>query len=448
MHCLKSLVEGTWIRKQAVSESIYHRVGALARRMKRIGTPADSLVSVFYVPGRIEVLGKHTDYAGGRGLVCATEQGMCLLAHARTDNLVQMIDIRREQTASFSVAGGSGEADPHWSIYPKTVVSRVSKILGRAPLGMEVVFESDLPAASGLSSSSVLVIGTFLTLAKCNDLEADPRWVEMLSSPEDLAGFLGAVESGRPFRGHDSEAGVGTRGGDQDHVAILCSRPVVLSQFRYLPTVKERQVAVPDGLVFVIGVSGVQASKTGKARADYNRVSCLAADLEAVLKTEADESSTTLGSILQRGSAEMERLQGILESRIADHALTDELSSRLVQFFQESEEIVPGAGDALERGDLDRFRACVDRSMVLAEKSLGNQIEETLWLVERALDLGAVAASAFGAGFGGSVWALVPDHDSGRFLDRWSSSYLVRFPEHRSGAAFFETAAASAAVEL
>ena len=69
--------------------------------------------------------------------------------------------------------------------------------------------------------------------------------------------------------------------------------------------------------------------------------------------------------------------------------------------------IVPGAADALAEGDLDRFGALVDRSQAGAEAALGNQVPETIHLQRSARRLGARAASAFGAGFGGSVWALV-----------------------------------------
>ncbi len=67
------------------------RAGAAASKdalfgRARAGAGADGRPrreAAFFVPGRIEVLGKHTDYAGGRSLLCAAEQGFCLVAAAR-----------------------------------------------------------------------------------------------------------------------------------------------------------------------------------------------------------------------------------------------------------------------------------------------------------------------------------------------------------------------------
>ena len=83
------------------------------------------------------------------------------------------------------------------------------------------------------------------------------------------------------------------------------------------------------------------------------------------------------------------------------------LLDRFNQFVEESTELVPAAADELGAGDLDAFGRTVARSQELAERLLRNQVPETVALVRSARDHGAWAASAFGAGFGGSVWALV-----------------------------------------
>jgi len=54
---------------------------------------------------------------------------------------------------------------------------------------------------------------------------------------------------------------------------------------------------------------------------------------------------------------------------------------------------------------------------------LGNQVPETTWLAKQARALGGYAASAFGAGFGGSVWALVERSEAGQFANRWREAY-------------------------
>ena len=64
---------------------------------------------------------------------------------------------------------------------------------------------------------------------------------------------------------------------------------------------------------------------------------------------------------------------------------------------------------------------------------LGNQIEETVALVRLAEKSGAFAASAFGAGFGGAVWAAAPADTAGAVLERWRSAYATRFPARAAG---------------
>ena len=70
----------------------------------------------------------------------------------------------------------------------------------------------------------------------------------------------------------------------------------------------------------------------------------------------------------------------------------------------------------------------VDRSMSLATTALANQVPETIYLARRARELGAVAASAFGAGFGGAVWAMIRASDADAFVARWRSGYVTNYP--------------------
>jgi len=67
--------------------------------------------------------------------------------------------------------------------------------------------------------------------------------------------------------------------------------------------------------------------------------------------------------------------------------------------------------------------------MHLATTHLGNQVGETVDLARLARELGASAASAFGAGFGGSVWALVSASDADAFAEHWLRAYRAAHPE-------------------
>src|SRR5262249_11007925 len=78
----------------------------------------------------------------------------------------------------------------------------------------------------------------------------------------------------------------------------------------------------------------------------------------------------------------------------------------------------------------------------------GNQTQETQFLAHSARKLGAIAASAFGAGFGGSVWALVNFIESQEFLDRWAEGYRREMPDVAGNAQFFTTLPGAAACRI
>ena len=126
----------------------------------------------FFVPGRIEVLGKHTDYAGGRALVAAAERGFCMVALPRDDRQMIVIDARTGETLRFHVDPELQPQAGSWSNYPMTVARRVARDFPGAWRGAAVAFCSDLPPAAGMSSSSALLAGIFLILAEVNQLPA------------------------------------------------------------------------------------------------------------------------------------------------------------------------------------------------------------------------------------------------------------------------------------
>ena len=91
---------------------------------------------------------------------------------------------------------------------------------------------------------------------------------------------------------------------------------------------------------------------------------------------------------------------------------------------------------SIQRADANAIGHLVDASQEDAERCLQNQVPETSFLAQSARDHGAVAASAFGAGFGGAVWALVQKNESPAFLKKWQETYARAYPEHNN-ATFF-----------
>jgi galactokinase len=137
----------------------------------------------------------------------------------------------------------------------------------------------------------------------------------------------------------------------------------------------------------------------------------------------------------------------IATTRVGGYTI-DELLMRVDQFHAESEVIIPAVGEALVRNDLVSLGELVDESQRGAERLLGNQIPETIELASSARELGATAASAFGAGFGGSVWAMMPATAASEFLNAWRDSYFQHFPQHAAVARFFTTGAGGPAARV
>ncbi|RPJ71939.1 MAG: galactokinase [Acidobacteria bacterium] len=391
----------------------------------------------FWVPGRVEVLGKHTDYAGGRSLICATDHGFAAAAAPRADARVQVLDVARDGRVWLALDPALPDPAESWARYPATVLRRVARNFPEARRGADVAFLSNLPAASGMSSSSAFMVAVFLAIAAVNRLRDAEQYRREIRTPEDLAGYLGTVENGQSFGSLTGDRGVGTFGGSEDHTAMLCGRAGELSLYSFCPVRHEGQVPFPAGHVLVVAVSGVVAEKTGAARDAYNHASLAAG---AVLRAWRQASGRGHASLAQAvAESGVTALREAVRETVVDGFSTARLLDRLEQFHAESFEIVPAAAAALEAGRLDDFGALVARSQDLAERCLGNQVAETIALARLAREHGAIAASAFGAGFGGSVWALVPEAEAPAFKARWASAYRTRFPRAASGAVFLTT---------
>jgi galactokinase len=401
----------------------------------------------WFIPGRIEFLGKHTDYAGGRSLLCAVDQGFSMVARPRKDRLVT-IKLSDGRSAEFSLSKTLEPVAGSWMNYPMTVARRVAANFSGRLRGIDMAFASDLPPAAGMSSSSALVVGTFMLLSDANDLPSRPEYHQSITSPEALCGYLGTVENGRAFAMLQGNSGVGTFGGSEDHTAIVMSRAGHLSQFSFNPVRRESVHELPEGFEFVIAASGVVAEKTREAKEKYNRVSRTVAVMLEQWHAAGGIPSACLADAVRSSPDAIERFRAILERANANDFSSSELIARLDQFVGESEEIIPQAAAAIEEKQLRTLGELVDRSQAGAEAALGNQLPETIELAASARQLGAVAATAFGAGFGGSVWALVDSDRCEAFKAEWSARYADAFPAAAKNAHFFRTTAGPAATRI
>ena len=471
---------------------------AAAKRLIEAGISPSTRASAFWVPGRIEVAGKHTDYAGGRSLLCAANRGFAVVSAEREDAVCRIFatfELTGEQAeAEVRLDASAGEPLPEgWALYPAVTARRLARNFGLRG-GISLALSCDLAEASGMSSSSAVITLMFLALAARNKLGSSPELVRALPTAEQLAHYLGCIENGQDCGPSlPGDKGVGTFGGSEDHTAILLCGAGELRQYSFCPTRLEARVRMPPGLVFVLAVSGAVARKGAERLADYNNAALLAgwAATSAVEGGPAAERRAdwavrptlasrpackcsprrpsffspqvafnerpTLAAVTRAAAARLQMppaapavKQAVMDSIIpADNGThpsgceAGALARRFDQFHTESEEVVPGLARALGGGeaagavDTAAIGTLVDLSQKLTASHLRNTLPETEWLPETARSLGALGASAFGAGFGGSVWALVEVGKAQSFAAEWEAAYVSAFPDRASLARFF-----------
>jgi galactokinase len=399
----------------------------------------------WFVPGRVEILGKHTDYAGGRSLVAALPRGLAIVAAPRADGVVRVVDARWRETYEWhpsDTAGASG-----WRRYVATVARRLRTDFPGAEYGIDIALASNLPRAAGLSSSSALVVGLALALMQRAELERRRDWDVAIGTPLDLAGYLGAVENGLPFKTLSGSGGVGTFGGSEDHAAILTCRPDRVSAFAYVPVRSVGDAPMPPDWRFVIATSGVAADKAAGARDRYNRMSLATRAIVEAWRIATGETFRALADVLSASPDAAARVDAVLaRAGNVDGFGGDELRVRLTHFVAEDAR-VPLALDAFRRGDVEALGVMAAASQDDAGTRLGNQIPETMTLAALARQAGAFAASSFGAGFGGSVWALVEAAEADDVSRRWLAAYADAAP-HTAGAEWFVARPGPGAVAL
>ena len=316
-----------------------------------------------FIPGRIEVLGKHTDYCGGQSIVCAIDRGFHVEIAEHQEPAVGLENLDVSEKVSIDL-NDPASLPGHWGNYAIEVIRRLgANFPERLKDGVKIRFHSDLPKAAGLSSSSALMILVFAALDQVNDLRGSGRYQDNIHNNLDLAEYLGCVENGQSFRGLAGAAGVGTFGGSQDHAAILLGKADQLSGFSFSPLRYDADFPFPNTHSFVIASSGVAAEKTGAARERYNRVSRMVSEITAKFG-----KGLTLAQMFEEFGVD-----DILAKirRMRSRFMTRELLSRVEQFRIENFEIIPAVSELLTNGRIADIGDAIDLSQENAERFLG-----------------------------------------------------------------------------
>eukprot|EP00123_Amoebidium_parasiticum_P007150 comp17916_c0_seq1/m.18192 comp17916_c0_seq1/g.18192 ORF comp17916_c0_seq1/g.18192 comp17916_c0_seq1/m.18192 type:complete len:479 (-) comp17916_c0_seq1:418-1854(-) len=468
-HTLSELAKGG-LEKELTEKGLTPEVAAEkdkllsrgAELLLEAGVSGDTHARAYFVPGRVEVVGKHTDYAGGRSLLAAVSRGFGVVTVDRDDNHVRIFTTFADGSKKQAEFEISPELDPSkagasWVNYPATAVRRLARNFG-INKGLDIAIGCDIPDASGMSTSSAVICYMFMTLADRNNLWEDEKFERTLPTVEDLYGYLGFIENGQNCGTElPGDRGVGTFGGSEDHTAIMSCKPGKLNMFSYCPTRFEGAFNFPSDCTFVIASSGNVAEKTGDKLEDYNNAAFQARDAKVAYNDATGSNCANLAKVVKHvretSPAGTDMKQAIIDViRQLDDGKTypkeegktkypkGSLVTRFEQFYEESEVIVQGVAKAFDSSDFNTLGRLVDLSQQLTDTHLNNLVPATRFLPKAARDLGAIAASAFGAGFGGSVWALVKKSDADAFKAKWEEVYLKEHPENKVRAVFFKMA--------
>jgi len=127
----------------------------------------------FSAPGRVNLIGEHTDYNEGFVLPMAIEKKIIMLGQLRNDRLVQVFDLVYKTKIKFSLDSLTPLKKDTWGNYLMGVVDEIQKA-GYPLQGANLIFTSNIPQRAGLSSSAALEVVTALTMARLNSLEIKP----------------------------------------------------------------------------------------------------------------------------------------------------------------------------------------------------------------------------------------------------------------------------------
>jgi galactokinase len=325
---------------------------------------------VAYAPGRVNLIGEHTDYNGGFVLPCAINYGTAIAVRARPGARVTVIASDFDDASdSFDLGAAPIAQGPlEWANYVRGIFS-VFQSRGFAPLGCDIAVAGDVPRGAGLSSSASLGVALAQAIAALNGFNS--------LTASDFA--LIAQASENDF--------VGCACGIMDQLVSACAvrDHALLIDCRSLET---RAVPVPEEWAVLIVHSGV---KRGLVESAYN---------ERRQQCEAAARHYGVAALRDLDAA------GLVERR----ADLDDVAFRRARHVVSENARALAATDAMQRGDL----AAMGRLMAASHASLRDDFQVTVPAVDALVDRlkhligedGGVRMT--GGGFGGCVVAVVP----------------------------------------
>ncbi|MCC6495155.1 MAG: galactokinase [Propionibacteriaceae bacterium] len=319
---------------------------------------------VWAAPGRINLIGEHTDYNDGFVLPFALPQAAYVAAAPRADGRWRFRSVDLDETVEI---GGAEllPGTPGWHSYLAGVVWALRQA-GHTVGGADLVLTSDVPLGAGLSSSAAIECAALAALAELNSLDIDPMDRAKLARVAENA-YVGA-----PTGLLDQAASTLCVA---DHALFLDCRTLDTRQVPLAVTAAGLEILVVDTRTRHSHVDGEYASR---------RASC-------------EEACRILG---------IPALRDVTDLAAALDVLPEEVGRRVRHVVTEDERVL-AAVEALSAGD----HAELGRLMTASHASMRDDYEITETSVDLAVETacaaGALGARMTGGGFGGCVLALV-----------------------------------------
>ena len=348
----------------------------------------------YFSPGRVNLIGEHTDYNGGHVFPCALTLGTYGAARKREDNKIHLYSMNLD---SFGVVEASlddltNNKEYNWANYPLGIVWAFKEKGHTITSGFDMVIWGNIPNGSGLSSSASLEVltGVILTdLFEIKDL-----------SMTDLA-LIGQYSENN-FNG--CNCGImdqfAVAMGKKDHAIFLDTSDL---SYEYAP-------CVLDGAKIVITNSKVKHSLVDSAYND-RRNECAAA-LKA-LQSELDIQA--LGDLTpEEFEAHKSLIKDEIQLQRAKHAVYE--NQRTID-----------AVTALKAGDIESFGKLMNQSHISLRDDYDVSCEEIDILVDLAWKIPGVLGSRItGGGFGGCTVSIVKDESIDTFIETIGKTYLEK----------------------
>lgn len=331
-----------------------------------------------FTPGRVNLIGEHTDYNGGMVLPTVLPLGVTIAMSSRTDNNIQIWSDKFDDIARRNL---SDTANDHWSDYIVGAVILAHE-QGYQSKGVNIAVETTLPFGAGISSSAAVTVG-ILKLAR--DL------VKHGTSDKDIAVLARRVEN--------EYIGMPCGIMDQMAVAIASSGQALALDTE---TLDYELVDLPSDYHMAVIHSG-QFRQLNEGRYKERKEECDA--IKAALGHE------NICQITDTEFANLSHLPEVLQRR-ARHCMTDHRRT----------------GEAircLKENDLNQFGKLMNESHISMRDDFEITVPKVDSLVEDAVALGAIGARQTGGGFGGCIVACVANDK----LEDWKAALLSKKPD-------------------